>query len=224
MIYKIFSLLIISFLSGCVSQLPVTRNVKNVVEPELNAIKTQELGNTLIQFYTATTMQSIEIPQKWSTRKGLFDMPPQILAPISRSDTVSKYWVPISIPNASIIFRNVCFDSRDSSIFNVSGFDTCDLGVKAISNSGPIRVQPAEYVDVTQPYFKQELIYNGRINTNLKFMYRELSGNYMRAPFTQEIQYDLKEGNIIGFKGARLEIIESSNSSITYKVLKMFDR
>ena len=46
----------------------------------------------------------------------------------------------------------------------------------------------------------------------------------MRAPFTQEIQYDLKEGNIIGFKGARLEIIESSNSSITYKVLKMFDR
>ena len=224
MAHKVLALVILIFLSGCVSQLPVTRNVKNIVEPDLNTIKTQELGNTLIQFYTATTIPSIEITQRWSTRKGLFDMPPQILAPISRSDTVSKYWVPISIPNPSILFRNVCFDARDNSIFNVSGLDTCDLGIKAISNSGPISVQPAEYVDVTQPYFKQELIYNGRINSNLKFMYRELSGNYMRAPFTQEIQYDLKEGNIIGFKGARLEIIESSNSSITYKVLKMFDR
>ena len=174
MIYKLASVIIVAFLTGCVSQIPVTRTVKNILEPDLNVVKTQELGNTLIQFYTATTMPSIEITQRWSTRKGVSDMPPQILAPLSRSDTVSKYWVPISSPNASILFRNVCFDVRDSSIFNVSGYDTCDLGIKAISNSGPISVQPAEYVDVSQPYFKQELIYNGRINNNLKFMYREL--------------------------------------------------
>ena len=70
----------------------------------------------------------------------------------------------------------------------------------------------AIYIDLSKPYLTQQLIYNGRINDSVKFLYRELSeGKLMRAPFTQEIQYDLKKGNEIGFKGARLKILEASN-------------
>lgn len=221
---KIKYLFFVLILSGCASQLPVPRNIVNIIEPQLNNIQTQELGNTLVQFYTATTMPSIEITQKWSTRRGIFDMPPQILAPIGKGEVISKYSITNFPPNASVLFRNVCFDSNDNSFFNVSGLDNCDHLIKSMSNSGPINVRPADYIDVSQPFFRQELIYNGRVNNNLKFMYREISGDYMRAPFTQEIQYDLSEGTIIGFKGARLEVIESSNRSITYKLLKMFDR
>ena len=43
-----------------------------------------------------------------------------------------------------------------------------------------------------------------------------------RSAFTQEVQYDLKESKIIGFKNVRIEVIEATNSSITYKVLKAF--
>ena len=44
----------------------------------------------------------------------------------------------------------------------------------------------------------------------------------MRPAFTQDIQYDLKESNIIGFKGVRIEIIEATNRHIKYKVLNSF--
>jgi len=44
----------------------------------------------------------------------------------------------------------------------------------------------------------------------------------MRQPFSQEVLYDLSEGNIIGFKGARIEIIEATNFNLKYKVIKSF--
>jgi len=96
MLFRISLLAITLTFSGCtsLSQLPpVSRNVVNKIEPPLNKIQTQELGNTLIQFYIATTMPSIEVTQKWSTWRGVFDLPPQILVPLGKGETISKYSV-----------------------------------------------------------------------------------------------------------------------------------
>lgn len=71
-------------------------------------------------------------------------------------------------------------------------------------------------------FFEQELIYNGKSGNNIKFLYRELSSNMMRAPFTQDIQYDLNESKTIGFKGARIDIIKATNRQIEYIVRKPF--
>ena len=82
-----------------------------------------------------------------------------------------------------------------------------------------------EYIkidDLKEPKFKQELIYNGCSSDNIKFLYREFTENMIRAPFNQEVQYDLNEGKIIGFKGVRIEIIEATNIQLKYKVLKSF--
>ena len=84
-------------------------------------------------------------------------------------------------------------------------------------------ILPANYIDLSQPNVKQQLIYNGRVGDYVKFLYREVSeGAYLRQPFTQEIQYDLNEGKIIGFKGARIEILSATNRQIDYKVLQHF--
>ena len=57
----------------------------------------------------------------------------------------------------------------------------------------------------------------------LKFTYREFTFyGYARDAFTQDVQYDLKEDPIIGFKGARVEVIEATNREITYKVISYF--
>ena len=69
-----------------------------------------------------------------------------------------------------------------------------------------------------------QIIFNGRVGGNLKFIYREFSDNQARAPFTQEMQYDLTKSNIIGFKGARLDVAKASNTQIEYKVLSHFNR
>ena len=78
------------------------------------------------------------------------------------------------------------------------------------------------FIGSDSPTFRRQIIYNGRVDNNLKFIYREFSNNLARGPFTQEIQYDINESLIIGFKGVRIEVIEATNTKIKYKVLRNF--
>ena len=71
--------------------------------------------------------------------------------------------------------------------------------------------------------FKQEFIYNGRVNNDLKFVYREYVDNLARSSFNQELQYDINESNIVGFKGLRIEVLKTTNTSITYRILQSFE-
>ena len=64
--------------------------------------------------------------------------------------------------------------------------------------------------------FRQQIIYNGKVDNNIKFIYREFSNDMARAPFSQQMQYDLGESKIIGFKGARIEVVKATKQ-IDYK-------
>lgn len=77
-------------------------------------------------------------------------------------------------------------------------------------------------VDEDQPSFKQEFIYNGRYQDNLKFIYREFSKDLARPAFTQEVQYDIANESVVGFKNLLIEVVEASNTKIRYKVLQTF--
>lgn len=70
--------------------------------------------------------------------------------------------------------------------------------------------------------FVQELLYNGRVGDHLKFIYREFTHNVARPAFTQEVQYDLSESSIVGFKSLRLKVIQASNTQITYELIRSF--
>lgn len=98
------------------------------------------------------------------------------------------------------------------------------LGGVMIKPSKNFRYEFTTYEEIKcDDCFKKEIVYNGRVGNNLKFIYREYISNLARPAFTQELQYDLSESNIIGFKGARIEIIEANNTNIKYKLLKDFD-
>lgn len=88
-----------------------------------------------------------------------------------------------------------------------------------------LSVENATYTDDNcKNCFKQEFVFNGKVDNNLKFIYREYTENMARPAFTQELQYDQKESNVIGFKGLRLEVIKATNTSIEYKVLSSFTK
>lgn len=70
--------------------------------------------------------------------------------------------------------------------------------------------------------FQQTLIYSGKIGNKINISYREFSNNLARPAFNNNVEYDLSESNIIGYKGAELEIIKADNRSITYKVIRNF--
>ena len=71
--------------------------------------------------------------------------------------------------------------------------------------------------------FKKELVYGGLSQKTISISYREFSDGTARPAFTQDLKYDLSEGDEIGFRGARFQVIKASNTVLKYKVIKALD-
>lgn len=71
--------------------------------------------------------------------------------------------------------------------------------------------------------FQQSLIYSGKVGSRVKLGYREFSGNTARPAFNNDVDYDLSESKTVGYKGARIEVIEATNEFIRYKLIANFN-
>ncbi len=69
---------------------------------------------------------------------------------------------------------------------------------------------------------KNELIYSGIANNQIKLVYREFADEFARPAFSQDAQYDYTPGMQVTFKGASFRILDASGQSITYLVEKGF--
>jgi hypothetical protein len=70
---------------------------------------------------------------------------------------------------------------------------------------------------------QRTLIYNGKVGNKINIGYREFSSNIARPAFNNNVEYDLSESTEIGYKGARVEILEATNRSIKYRVISNFN-
>lgn len=122
--------------------------------------------------------------------------------------TIGGLVVPNEKTSASIIFRY----SESTGRTYINEMET------------PIFIEVIE--DAVIPHinsFQKELIYTGVSRNTITLVYREYINDFARPAFTQELKYDLADGDIIGFKGARFQIIKATNIGIQYKVLKYLD-
>ncbi|WP_447970104.1 hypothetical protein [Nitrospira sp. M1] len=77
----------------------------------------------------------------------------------------------------------------------------------------------------SKPSAIQQIIeYNGKAGNILNFTYREFTRDRISAPFTTNFTMDLNEGNVVNYKGARLEIEKATNQEISYTVSKNFTK
>lgn len=74
--------------------------------------------------------------------------------------------------------------------------------------------------DIIPDSYKYELTYMGKSRSTIFIEYREFYDDFVRPAFTRELRYDLDESRIIGYKGARFEVLDATNTKIKYKVLK----
>lgn len=107
----------------------------------------------------------------------------------------------------------VCKD--ENGWFSPDGTFRNDMQITAV-------LKEIDIVDIESPSFVQEFIFNGRYENNLKFIYREFSNDLARPSFTQEVQYDLGSGNKIGFKNLLIEVLNATNTDISFKVIRSF--
>ncbi|MFC1542336.1 hypothetical protein ACFL4M_00420 [Pseudomonadota bacterium] len=96
------------------------------------------------------------------------------------------------------------------TVFNVAVCEDVEFnrGKKALANSNS---------------FQQTLIYSGGMGNKINVGYREFSSDYARPAFNNNVEYDLKESKVIGYKGAQLKIIEATNQYIKYIVIRNFN-
>lgn len=66
---------------------------------------------------------------------------------------------------------------------------------------------------------KDVLIYTGKSKNTIKILHREYYMSMIRDGFTHELSYDLDESNVIRYKNIRVQIIDSTNENIKYKVI-----
>lgn len=64
--------------------------------------------------------------------------------------------------------------------------------------------------------------YAGRSGEILNFIYSEFKNGMARDAFTREFAIDLSESNVGAFKGAVFEVLEATNATITYKMIRHF--
>jgi len=82
-----------------------------------------------------------------------------------------------------------------------------------------------DFVDLSVSHpknFQQTLIYSGKKGEIMTLSYREFINDTARPAFYNDVDYDLSESSTIGYKGARIDVIEANNTQIKYKVEKGF--
>jgi hypothetical protein len=72
--------------------------------------------------------------------------------------------------------------------------------------------------------FQQTLIYSGKIGDKINIGYREFSDNMARPAFNNDVEYDLSRSDTIGYKGAKLKVLDADNEKIRYIVLRNFNK
>lgn len=68
--------------------------------------------------------------------------------------------------------------------------------------------------------FKRELVYGGVSQNTITVLYREFMNDMARPAFSQELKYDLSKGDVIGYRGARFQVLDVTNTTIKFKALK----
>lgn len=242
MIRKAFISVFVLLLAGCASPIKrVDQTTKQSVDyPKIGQTATTGLGERLVAKGVQTTGDAIEIVRQTQFNKaegessvltcaatvgpghvyksGIYDTPGRkaiCYGPVSFHVTLSDGGTNWNCPGRTGV-GDICKDeSGNWFLAIVAG----QIELKQDYDN----IREVRKVVEHQKNFIQELIYNGRVDDHLKFIYREFTDNVARPAFTQEVQYDLSDSSVIGFKRLRIKVIEASNTEITYQLIRNFD-
>lgn len=210
-------------LSGCVSP---KYNYETVLiemsEPPINSINIAYVGDTLLRQgkYTehdAVSIQSdIKVGLAYTIRQGYFLK--------QGFNKKSDFYTKSNESDSGEVSKAFLADEWKSlQVYK----DKNTICVVSVFNSASC-TKSDQYERVKKPVlsansFQQTLIYSGRIGNKINISYREFSNDFARPAFNNDVEYDLSDSNYIGYKGAKIEIIEATNELIKYRVIRNFN-
>ena len=200
--------------------------------PAIGETKTIEVGESLIYKDKQTTIPAIEIDQaiehpieNISKKVTLTALPGRYVE--KGKDAFGRYYEAKPkkvLENGKVILDCRCgiyvtdLDNKKTEFYALTK-DSLPLSYP--KNGIPFK----KAVELTRDElsFRKELVYTGISQTIVSILYREFKDDMARPAFSQDLKYDLSESKIVGYRGARFEIIKATNQGLTYKTLKQLD-
>lgn len=202
-------------LSGCAAtKFNADIDSQEVSFPEINKTNTQNLGTALVVQSKKYTFDAWEISEPFTVGIINVKIGPGVLLKVGQD--AEYYYFRHESANANI----------DSVRVKIGTSEICYIGVNNVLYCGLIpQNQKLSLIKHTVNHknsFQQDLIYTGKFGKKIRLAYREFSNDMARPAFTTDIEYDMSESNVIGYKDALIEVIDATNQKITYKLLKNF--
>ena len=221
------ALLCVGMLAGCGT--PVQRNyAPKVVEgssPPLGTTPTAQVGDSMLTEGSYSETDAIKVTQeiKGYIAWAFYSFTPGYYVKFSE-DEKGEYFVPEGGPEGGTMRHRAAATESQSLFIARSGKEACGInlhGDRACTEDFEVeRTTRRVYLAES---FQRTLIYNGRIGNKINIAYRESSNDNAHPAFNNNVEYDLGESKDISYKGAELEILDATNKSITFKVIKNFN-
>jgi hypothetical protein len=192
-----------------------------IKEPAVGELVTRQVGDPMLRQGNYREHESIYVATRAEVSWAYTLEPGYYLK--HGEDERAEYFVPGGGNEAGSITKGFLADPWKSVMVRKDENDLCVVTVfNAYQCRSGADFEKKNKAVVFQDSFQQTLIYNGRIGNKVNVGYREFSGNYARPAFNNNVEYDLSDSNVIGYKGAQIEVIEATNQYVKYKVLRHF--
>ncbi|MGG4608005.1 hypothetical protein [Providencia sp. Me31A] len=211
-------------LSGCaVTEYNYTPDSHRISEPKVGSVNRAIIGQSLVREGDISELSAIKVLNPIQIDLA-YKIIPGVFKKVGSSDKGDFYMPAQTIDSGSVVVE--ALGQPWSSILikkEANANEICivtDLNVAVCSDKAQI-----EYLKLSNPdgnSFEQALIFNGINNQIVDISYRKIGSSIENQGFGNNIQYNLKESNIISYENVKLKIIDSSENSLTYEVISNF--
>lgn len=197
---------------------PMTMHIS---EPPKGMVSTAHVGETMLNQGKYTEHDAIYFPNQTIVSFAYTLMEGYYLKQGEDADT--EFYLPSGGEGGGGVIKNAIADPWQSIQAYKREKKICIITVfNGVSCKNDLFFERRKKPIASTDSFQQTLMYSGKNGNKLNIGYREFSSNYARPAFNNDVEYDISESTIIGYKEARIEVIEATNEYIKYKVLRNF--
>lgn len=214
-------------LSGCIASPKLNyRPVGlDVSEPPIGSISTKGVGEEMLKQGKFFMLDVLKVNEPVKVGLGHYVIEPGIFAFIGSDETSNYYKVGGLGSESGTVTRGIG-QEYVSVMLKRNSKELCVTTVHstyACGTSSDTRYSLIQRPTVFENSIQQTLIYNGKVGNKISIGYREFSNNVARPAFSNNVDYDLGESKVIGYRGAEIEILEATNRHIKFRLIKNFN-
>lgn len=217
------------FVFGCATpQYNHVPEVEQFSHPPIGVVVTVRVGDEMLSQGNIQYQDGIVVPPEttvggYTFHGGFYVQTGQDDDFTYHSFSLGQGAVPAISGMSAYLSKNIFVDPPAGIRAEHSGQRLCVITVFNLNACREREFQREQRRVASENSFQQTLIYSGRVGDRINIAYRESSGSYARPAYSNDVEYDLSESDIIGYRGAEIRIIEATNTSITYLVIRNFN-